>query len=193
MNAHDLVSLKLESQGPLILSDEQFSCLLGSGSNSAHPQPALTFPDGVATPDKRSLLFPSLADQLLATQERLRSNAQAQAKAVQSVSNAMLKRDRIDNAQQLVRQLSLHAVDHLSIDTLETIPAVVVDLLQMDTMTDAVYASIEKSHDIAHLLASGRVTRTVIDSIQQHQLTLAQIQLIQTQFLTPTLTRKIQR
>ena len=99
-----------------------------------------------------------------------------------------------------MRQLSLHAVDHLSTDTLEAIPTVIVDLLQMDTITDAVYASIEnlndsaeKSQDIAYLLASGRVTRPVIESILQHQLTLSQIQRIQTQFLTPTLTRKIQR
>jgi hypothetical protein len=143
-----------------------------------------------ASADEQSLFPSSLADQLKAMHERLRSSAQTQIEAVKIVSNLMLKRDRIESTLNLVHQVSLHSIDDLSTKEIQTIPSVVLDLLKMDMMTENVYQSIKQNEITPHLsdlTAIGNLSKTIIEGIQIYQLNLPQIHKIQTQLLTPTL------
>jgi hypothetical protein len=204
-----------ESQPQFILSDEQFSSLLRSASTS-HPRtysksttsmkpnleaispsiPILPDQLNVST-DMQKQVSSTLADQLTAMQERLKSSVQDHIETVKIVSNSMLKRNRIESTVNLIHQLNLHSMDDASTKEVEAIPSFVFDLLKMDKMTESTYKSIQqvevtsnvldKSND---LITSDNINKTIIEGIQSHQLSFSQIHKIQTQLLTPKLIGK---
>jgi hypothetical protein len=147
--------------------------------------------------DMQKQVSSTLADQLTAMQERLRSSVQDHIETVRIVSNSMLKRNRIESTVNLIHQLNLHSMDDVSTKEVEAIPSFVFDLLKMDTMTESTYKSIQlaevtsnvldKSND---LITSDNINKTIIEGIQSHQLSFSQIHKIQTQLLTPKLIGK---
>lgn len=192
---------KLSSQ--FILSDEQFSSLLHSASILSFSTPSKSTlsmksnePIHITTRpsiDKQNQLPSSLADQLTAAHERLKSSIQAHTETVKIVSNSILRRNRMENALDLVHQLSLHSIDDVSNKEIETLPSIVLDLLKTDTMTESTYTSIKQgtnSKEVDNVMTSGHVSKTVIESIQANQLSFIQIHKIQTQLLTPKLIGK---
>jgi hypothetical protein len=204
-----------ESQSQFILSDEQFSSLLFSVSTS-HPRtysksttsmkpnletisksiPILPHQLNVST-DMQKQVSSTLADQLTAMQERLRSSVQDHIETVRIVSNSMLKRNRIESTVNLIHQLNLHSMDDVSTKEVEAIPSFVFDLLKMGTMTESTYKSIQQAEVTSNvldksndLMTSDNINKTIIEGIQTHQLSFSQIHKIQTQLLTPKLIGK---
>ena len=189
----------LESSTEFTLTDEQFRSLL----HIASPSPTTHIPQ-VLSDAQHDQLPSTLTNQLAAMHERLKSSMQAHAEIVNVVSDAMLKRNRIESAVNLVHQLSLHTIDDVSNKEAETIPSFVLDLLKIDPMTENIYQSIKqgemtsnvlgksrdvqvKSKEISDFFTNNTISKTIIDEIQAHQLSFNQIHKIQTQFLTPKL------
>jgi hypothetical protein len=217
------------SSSQFILTDEQFSSLLHSVSTpvlSTHSKSTTIMKSNV---ESRSPSIPSLsvqsvksnepinitqiqlpstlADQLTAMHERLKSSVQAHTETVKIVSNSILKRHRIENTLNLVHQLCLHSIDDISNKEVETIPSFVLDLLKTNMMTENVYKSIKQSEitsdvlnksdnisaeskEIVDFIANSNLNKTIIERIQANQLSFPQINKIQTQLLTPKLIGK---
>lgn len=199
-----------------ILSDEQFSSLLylvAIPVPSTHSKSIISMQSNEpinTTPtltDTLSQLPSSLADQLTAMHERLKSSLQTHIETVKIVSNSMLKRNRVENTLDRIHQLSLHSIDDVSNKEVETIPSFVLDLLKMETMPETVYTSIKQgeitsdtldrpvdldtdSKEIVDFITNGNLNKTTIECIQADQLNFSQIHKIQTQLLTPKLISK---
>ncbi|CAF3690242.1 unnamed protein product [Rotaria sordida] len=205
------------SLSQFILSDEQFSSLLYSVSTSilsTHYKSSIMMKPLIQSnksiniieksTDMQNQLHSSLADQLTAMHERLKSSIQTHIETVEIVSNSILKRNRIENTLNLVHQLSLHSIDDISTKEVETIPSFILDLLKINTITENIYKSIKqgeitsdildkpvklatKSKEMIDLIANGNLNKTIIESIQTYELSFSQIYKIQTQLLTPKL------
>ena len=181
----DLISA-LESSVQFILNDDQFRSLLGTVSVTHSPS-ATTTGSNVSSTDRHNPQPSTLTSQLAAMHERLKSSVQAHAEIVNVVSDAMLKRNRIESTVNLVHQLSLHTIDDISKKDIETIPSFVLDLLKMDSMSENTYQSIKQGEITSD---NNHITKTVINQIQADHLSFTQIHKIQTQFLTPKLLGK---
>jgi hypothetical protein len=169
----DHVTPLSESLSQFILSDEQFSSLLGTASTSVLPthsksttimksnlertsQSVSSLPHqsiksnesisvAQASSDTQNQQVSStLTDQLTAMQKRLKSSVQTHTEVVKMISNSMLKRNQMESSLNLVHQLSLHSIDDISTKEVETIPSFVLDLLKMNTITENIYKSIKQ-------------------------------------------------
>jgi hypothetical protein len=207
-----------ESPSQFILSDEQFSSLLGSISTSVlstHSKSTTTLQSDAESisPSLPSLSLQSiksnepinitqnqlpstLAIQLAVMHKRLKSSAQAHIETMKIISNSMLKRNRVENILNLVHQLSLHSIDDISSKEVETIPSFVLDLLKMNTMTENIYKSIEQGEITSDILnKSGNISTTskeIVDYIANGNLNKTIIKNIQAHQLSFSQIHKIQ-
>ncbi|UJR22823.1 hypothetical protein I4U23_025853 [Adineta vaga] len=194
-----------DSQTQFTLTDEQFSSLLSSVSisDSRMPVKSITTKDihlkvtssEHSTESNESIINKSMVsdaqnqpsisfpEQLKAINERLQSSLRAHTEAVKVVSDSLVKYNRIENALNLIHDISLHSLDDVSTKETETIPSFVLDLLKMNTMTENMYKSIQQSEI---------TTDDLNKMITMQQLSFSQIHKIQTQLLTPKLIDKLQ-
>ncbi|CAF2090381.1 unnamed protein product [Rotaria magnacalcarata] len=183
------------SLSPFILSDEQFSSLLGSvttfdlakkfklTSVSPSIQTNESIDNKEVLTDRRKLRSSTLADQLAAMQKRLESSIKAHSNAVGIVSKSILQRHRIENTLNLVHQLCVNSFDDISTKDVETMPPLIIDLLKIDGISENIYNSIKQDEPDK----SSNLNKILIEGIQTGQLSFSQIYKIQTQLLTPNL------
>ncbi|CAM4915049.1 unnamed protein product [Rotaria socialis] len=183
------------SLSPFILSDEQFSSLLGSITTfdlsknfkltSVSPliQTNESIDNKEVLTDRRKLRSSTLADQLAAMHKRLQSSIKAHSDVVGTVSKSILQRHRIENTLNRVHQLSVNSIDEISTKEIETMPPLIIDLLKVDSISENIYNSIKQDEPDK----SGNLNKVIVEGIQTGQLSFSQIYKIQTQLLTPNL------
>lgn len=154
----------LESPVPFVLTDEQFSSLLGAVPTSVlskHFKPTFDVRSKIisATQSNRSNesikilnessdiqneITTNLADHLSIIHRRLQSSVKDHSETIQMVSNSMLKINHLENILHRAHQISVDTMNDISTDQVENLPSFVIDLLKVDPISEKIYESISK-------------------------------------------------